>query len=206
MQVPALRIIPPPQGAQRHLVSIGFVAAIHVALITALINMGIIDVVLPKPEPPIVNVTLPKEGPTQPPLPQPSEPSAQTVENPEVRPPVIDYSEDAPPLTGRTGNEITTGGGGGLTTAASSIDRTHTIPPYPPVERRLGREGVVTVRLTIAETGFVSDVTLVKSSGFKGLDDAALAWIKKHWRYKPALRNGTAVASTTTAQMKFELH
>jgi protein TonB len=202
-----LRVRPPPQGAQRHFVSIGFVALIHVALVYALINMGIVDFVLPKVEPPIVNVTLAPDKPTQPPLPTPVEPREQTVENPTVTAPVIDYVEDIPAPVGRAGNEITTGiGGGGATIAASSIDRTHTIPPYPPVERRLGREGTVTVRVLIAETGFVSDVTLVKSSGFKGLDDAAVSWIRKHWRYKPALRNGRAVASMASAQVKFELH
>jgi protein TonB len=207
MDVQTLRTISPPPGAQRHLASLGFVAAIHAVLFAGLWNLGVIDYVIEKAKDPITVVDLPPITSPPPPPTVPVEPTAQATPLPTVPEPIFDVADDA---AGRAGNPITVALGtpapAAPDTAARVIERTRTIPPYPAIERRLGREGVVTVRLTIADTGFVSDVTLLKSSGHKGLDDAALAWIKKHWRYKPALRNGMAVASSTTAQMKFELH
>jgi len=44
---------------------------------------------------------------------------------------------------------------------------------YPQMARRLGREGTVTVRFTVASDGSVSNLSIVESSGTDSLDDAA---------------------------------
>ena len=89
--------------------------------------------------------------------------------------------------------------------APVSIIATHTVPPYPPIARRIGAEGKVTLRLTVTPQGRVSAAEVVTSSGRDDLDQTAQAWIIAHWTYKPALANGTPVASKTLASVTFSL-
>jgi len=89
--------------------------------------------------------------------------------------------------------------------APVSIAATHTVPPYPPIARRLGAEGKVTLRLTVSVEGRVSRAEVVTSSGRDDLDQTAQQWIMAHWRYKPALANGVAAASQTLATVTFSL-
>jgi protein TonB len=64
-------------------------------------------------------------------------------------------------------------------------------PRYPPLAHRLGLQGVVLVRVTIAMTGEPVRVEIERSSGFRLLDDAALAAVRKAW-FRPLLESGTA--------------
>ena len=93
----------------------------------------------------------------------------------------------------------------GADRAPVSITATHTVPPYPPIERRIGVEGKVTLRLTVNAEGRVSAAEVVTSSGREGLDQAAQQWIMAHWIYKPALVNGTPAASKALATVIFSL-
>jgi len=88
---------------------------------------------------------------------------------------------------------------------AVSIAATHTVPPYPPIARRIGAEGKVTLRLTVTAEGRVNEAEVVTSSGRDDLDQTARAWIVAHWAYKPALANGVPVASKTLATVTFSL-
>jgi protein TonB len=89
--------------------------------------------------------------------------------------------------------------------APVSIAATHTTPPYPPVARRMGAEGKVTLRLTVTPEGRVNLAEIVTSSGNEYLDEAAQAWIVAHWTYKPALVSGAPAASKTLASVTFSL-
>ncbi len=89
--------------------------------------------------------------------------------------------------------------------AATGIVATHTVPPYPPIARRLGVEGKVTLRLTVNAEGRVSEAEVVTSSGRDDLDQTAQQWIMAHWVYKPALVNGAPVASKALATVTFSL-
>lgn len=89
--------------------------------------------------------------------------------------------------------------------AASGLTNTHTTPPYPPVARRLDQQGTVVLSITVAADGSVSAAQVATSSGVPELDQAALDWVKSHWRYKPAMQGGVAVPSTTQAAVKFDL-
>ena len=86
-----------------------------------------------------------------------------------------------------------------------SLRATHTIPPYPPLEARLGAEGTVLLRLVIEPNGTVSDAQVIRSSGAEGLDRAARLWVIAHWRYQPAIRDGAAVPSAVDVAVKFNL-
>lgn len=88
---------------------------------------------------------------------------------------------------------------------ASAIAGTHTTPPYPPLAIRLSEEGSVRLHLTISPQGMVTDAAVIRSSGYDDLDQAARRWILTHWRYRPALRAGMGVASTSDVQVRFDL-
>ena len=86
-----------------------------------------------------------------------------------------------------------------------SIANTHTIPDYPPVSRRLGERGTTRLMLTVSSSGLVSDAVIVNSSGYRRLDEAAIAWIKGHWRYRPAREGTKPVAAQIPAVVEFRL-
>jgi len=88
---------------------------------------------------------------------------------------------------------------------AVGIASTHTAPPYPPIARRLGFEGEVTLRLTVSTEGRVSEAEVVTTSGRDDMDQTAQQWIMAHWTYKPALANGVPVASKALATLTFSL-
>jgi protein TonB len=89
--------------------------------------------------------------------------------------------------------------------SASGVTNTHTTPPYPAVARRLGEQGTVILAITVAADGSVSAAQVATSSGVPELDQAAVSWVKAHWRYKPAMQGGVAVPSSTQAAVKFDL-
>jgi protein TonB len=88
---------------------------------------------------------------------------------------------------------------------ARALLATHTTPDYPPVSRRLGEQGTLRLKLSITAQGAVSDAMVVNSSGHPRLDEAAVDWVKAHWRYQPAMRGPSAVPSTTDAVVTFKL-
>jgi periplasmic protein TonB len=88
---------------------------------------------------------------------------------------------------------------------ASPLGGTHTTPDYPVLDRRLDHQGTVRLALQIDALGVVTGASVEKSSGYDGLDAAAIDWVKAHWRYKPAMQNGTAMPTTTQASVVFRL-
>ena len=79
------------------------------------------------------------------------------------------------------------------------------MPPYPPVARRIGAEGQVTLRLTVSAEGRVTQAEIVTSSGRDELDQTAQQWIVAHWAYRPALENGVPAVSHVLATVAFSL-
>lgn len=86
-----------------------------------------------------------------------------------------------------------------------TVAGTHTIPPYPPIEARLGNQGIVYLRLVIGADGVIQEAVITRSSGAEGLDLAALNWVRARWRYQPAIRGGVAVPSVVNVAVKFDL-
>jgi protein TonB len=77
---------------------------------------------------------------------------------------------------------------------------------YPPVSRRLGEQGTLRLRLAITAEGAVAEAQIESSSGHPRLDDAALQWVKAHWRYEPALEGAKRVPATAKAVVTFKLN
>jgi protein TonB len=77
-------------------------------------------------------------------------------------------------------------------------------PAYPRGSIRLEEEGEVSLSFVVGVDGNVVKVDILKSSGFKRLDDAAIQQIYK-WQFKPALVDGKPIEQTKTKRMKFSL-
>jgi protein TonB len=90
-------------------------------------------------------------------------------------------------------------------TPARAIAASHTIPEYPFISRRLREQGTLRLKLTIDEKGSVTGAVVVNSSGFQRLDEAAVTWVKSHWRYTPALQGTKPVSSMADAIIEFRL-
>jgi protein TonB len=190
--------------------SLGGVAALHLAAIYAFVNaLGVVSLPsipnvlevftvapqveksLPPPPPPPV-VELPK--PVEPVLPEVTvdlQQSAPTTAITVPPPGLAPAAPDAPPRVADTD--------------VRAVASTHTIPLYPPLSRRLGETGKVSLTLTIGEDGSVVDAKVEHSSGSQRLDEAAEEWVKAHWRYQPAIRDGRLVQAMTTADVIFKL-
>jgi TonB family protein len=68
----------------------------------------------------------------------------------------------------------------------SGLPATHTMPPYPPISRRLGEIGTVEMRITIAPDGIIGDAAITYSSGYARLDEAAIAHVRGNWLWEPS--------------------
>jgi protein TonB len=93
----------------------------------------------------------------------------------------------------------------GFDRALAAVPGTHTVPPYPPIARRIGAEGKVTLRLTVSAEGKVTAAEVVSSSGRDDMDQSAQQWIMAHWAYKAALDNGVPVIGHVLATVNFNL-
>lgn len=198
-----VRAMPIRRSPQRG-VAIAIVIALHAVVITAFL-LSLRPTFFTTP-PTVTHVFIPEATRTFPP--RPPNPIMVDPTRPTVHEPVIQVQEQdehstiAPPPSGGAGNvwPFTQS-----IVAAQPIMGTHTIPPYPPIGTRLGHEGNVMLRVVIDPFGNVAQAQVIRSSGFPELDQAAAAWVRGHWRYVPASRNGVSVASTADITVTFRL-
>lgn len=200
---------------QQRLFGIAFAVTMEAALVYALlVALGY------APAPPmqrgpleVFNVRLPEKVDVPLPPPQTFDlPQVVTVVPPEV---VLTYTPPAPPTTislppplpvpQTPPRAVPPPAPPVVFTPARSIASTHTIPEYPFVSRRLREQGTLRLKLTIDEKGSVAEAAVVNSSGFQRLDEAAVNWVKSHWRYTPAMQGTKPVASTADAIVEFRL-
>jgi protein TonB len=78
------------------------------------------------------------------------------------------------------------------------------MPVYPPLSRRLGEAGRVRLMVQVLADGRVGEVSVVESSGYARLDEAAIEAIRR-WRFTPATRGGEPVASWREQAVRFSL-
>ena len=61
------------------------------------------------------------------------------------------------------------------------------------------------MRCLVQETGKCTEVTVVKSSGFDKLDEAAVKEVQRNWRFVPGKEDGKPVAIWHTFAVTFRL-
>lgn len=76
-------------------------------------------------------------------------------------------------------------------------------PQYPADALRRGESGTVMVRVEVDTSGMPAGVALVKRSGSRDLDRAAMEAVRE-WRFQPAQRNGKAIASSLVIPIDFK--
>lgn len=77
-------------------------------------------------------------------------------------------------------------------------------PAYPTLSRKLGETGQVVHSVLIGIDGKPVSATLVKSSGFTRLDEAARTAVM-NWRYVPGKRNGVPTAMSFSVPINWVL-
>ncbi len=77
-------------------------------------------------------------------------------------------------------------------------------PRYPPASERLHEEGVVSLKFLISENGQVLSGSVEKSSGYKRLDDAALAALSL-CKFRPATVDGRPRQEWSALRYRWEL-
>jgi protein TonB len=77
-------------------------------------------------------------------------------------------------------------------------------PEYPPQAFRDHEEGTVLVRVNVDANGMATNPEVVNRSGSRELDRAAMDAVRK-WQFKPALKDGKAIASTVDVPVEFKL-
>jgi len=157
-----------------------------------------------KREPP-VPVNLNKSRPTEP---RPPEPSQQQLV---AEAPVVSPSEAVAPLSPASTMIAAPAPTAplpaepvSLTSDLSVSCPVRTAPTYPALARRMGEEGEVVLRVELSEDGQIASVRVATSSGFRRLDEAALAAIK-NWRCHAAQREGQPVRAVAIQPFKFSL-
>lgn len=75
---------------------------------------------------------------------------------------------------------------------------------YPVMAMRRGWEGTVTLKVRVSAEGAAEDVAVQGSSGHEVLDGAAVEMVKK-WKFIPAKRGDTPVASSVVVPIIFKL-
>jgi protein TonB len=77
-------------------------------------------------------------------------------------------------------------------------------PLYPLKARRLGYEGIVMLKVLIDDNGRVDDLRVLKSSGHRVLDRAALSAVKK-WLFEPGTEDGVKKKMWVKIPVRFDL-
>ena len=96
------------------------------------------------------------------------------------------------------------GGGGGVSDSQGLVVLSRVLPSYPPRAEARGIEGWVRLEITATAAGTVSDARVVDASPKEIFDQAALEAIRR-WRFKPAFKDGRAVAQKATLKLMFRL-
>lgn len=77
-------------------------------------------------------------------------------------------------------------------------------PSYPAIALRQGLQGRVMLRVHVTEEGISATVMIERSSGYEILDESAVEAVKQ-WRFNPAKRGETAIASSVIVPIVFIL-
>ncbi|TAN66665.1 MAG: energy transducer TonB [Methylobacter sp.] len=78
-------------------------------------------------------------------------------------------------------------------------------PKYPGIATSRGWEGTVRLLVKVSVEGDSEEVTVQRSSGYESLDEAAIEAVEK-WKFIPAKRGETPVASTVIVPINFILN
>jgi protein TonB len=193
----------------------GVVAAIHVAVLFAIMkSLGI----GPAFEEPVIEgrfIDETRPPPDDPPPPRPADPvvRSDSVVLPNIPlddleyesqdvitglPPEMDFTEQPETGSAVAQPEII----GVRPDPRNPLSR----PPYSARMIREGNQGTIDLEVYVQPNGRVGDARVVRSTGFEELDRAALAEAKRNWRLLPATRDGVPIAQWHRLRVTFRLN
>jgi periplasmic protein TonB len=155
-----------------------------------------------------VPVTTPPARPA--PVPEPIKPQVTTKPEPIFTPPIpsiVAPAKSQPPkplmLPRPAYTQETSSTSRGAIQAQP--DDLHNEPPEYPEESRIAREqGMVILQVEVAATGEPASVSILKSSGYFRLDQAARRAVQ-NWKFHPAMTAGIPVSSEADVPVHFKL-
>ncbi len=148
---------------------------------------------IPTPEP------TPEAKPTPRPDPKPApKPKPVSRPNPSARVSGDSSSE-------RPGRDATTARPGAPGDRAKPGYLRNPQPSYPSDARRAGQQGTVQILVRVNTSGGVSSARIVRSSGYRSLDERALETVRERWRFNPARAGGIPIASEVIVPIRFRL-
>jgi len=154
----------------------------------------------PKPD----DIVVPKAATTPSPLPLPVTPKptestvhASTTTHSPSSHPDIKHS--------RAHHETHLGGQKGSAVNGKATYLLNPDPPYPEEARDAQIQGRVELMVCVDETGRVTAVRLLKSSGEPSLDQSALHTVRTLWKFNPARAAGIPVPSQVLVPISFRL-
>ena len=86
-----------------------------------------------------------------------------------------------------------------------AVMSTHTIPPYPVLAQRIGKQGPTRMMVDINTEGVPTHADVITSSGSLRLDDAAVAHVLEFWRWLPPTENCKPIAVKTLVNVVWNL-
>jgi len=203
-------------------IGIGVVAAIHILLAYAFIT-GLALKAVKVITGPLETVNIKEEAP--PPPDEPPPPPPKDVEIPPfVPPPEVTVATEAPPPTITTQSVVVpppqptyvapappappapaapTGPTSPAVANGHSLEVSE--DDYPAASLRAEEEGVTRIQISINAQGRVDTCTIATSSGFPKLDEKTCQIATRRFRFKPALQNGTPVASSKVQAIRWQI-
>lgn len=151
----------------------------------------------PKPEPPKAEPPSPPKTPPK--APPPIQASAAVASEAPIAAPVetvaaVAPAEPAPPPPPAP-----------VKAAFGGIGyKNNPAPDYPAQAVRQGWQGMVLLRVRVLASGAVDGVEVLKTSGKKLLDDAAIATVQR-WQFAPSTRGSEAIDGFATVPIEFKL-
>lgn len=153
-----------------------------------------------KPPPPIVRKVETAPAPRTPPVVQQQAPPQEVVVEHPATPMDFQGAEQvavvAPPATS-IGREIAEG-------ATLQVLR-NPAPAYPVDAIRNNITGTVELEILVGADGKPLEVSVVRSSGNRALDQAARKVVLQRWLFQPAMENGQAVQARGRVPIEFKL-
>ncbi len=201
------------------------VAALHGALIYALLHSMQVSLTKPVTEKPLIDVFLPVKPQTPPPLrasqaqPKPKlpyiPPPVIAVQAPPDTPPQLQHEENPPEDTGVRSKVGGTSDIDTLTETIAPVVADKYVAPvvdmascakpnYPSASARNQEEGITRLAMHISSTGQVIETQIERSSGFSKLDLAAQNALSR-CSFKPGTRNGVSESSWAKVEYVWKL-
>jgi len=165
----------------------------------------------PKPKKTPVKKTLKKKAPEKPKQAKPPKAEAIAEEQLPAPSPVASAAQPSNSQNSSTAPRTTASASKAPSNAApyteASVNANYGFnppPKYPAIAKRRGWQGTVRLRVSVSAEGYSEAVAIHSSSGYEALDESAVEAVRK-WRFNPAKRGNTAVASSVIVPINFTL-